>query len=96
MTRSLAAGLLSVILLAGAGCAGTRTQPVHDVHDHPMPAPALGLSRDQIGVEIAQATSGARWHLDAVEPGQMWATIEWLRSIATRSRAAKCWPSRVR
>jgi hypothetical protein len=81
MRRSLAFCVLSVILLAGAGCA--RTEPVFDVRDESIPAPAQGLPRNEIGRRISEAAARARWRVDAAEPGRLWATYDVGKHAAT-------------
>lgn len=77
----LAASLLVLVLLAG--CAGARLEPIHDVQAEPIPAPSRGLTRDQIGGSIVDAMAHARWHVDALEPGRLWATFDVIKHAAT-------------
>lgn len=63
-----AAMLLSATLLAAA-C--SRTAPVYNVQDRPIPVVAQKLSLDEIGQDIMSARRRRHWRMDPIGPGRM-------------------------
>ncbi len=60
--------LLAALLLVGA-C--SRTAPVYDVRDRPIPVVAQKLSLDEIGQNIMSAGRRRHWRIDPIGPGRM-------------------------
>ncbi len=60
--------LLAALLVVGA-C--SRTAPVYDVRDRPIPVVAQKLSLDEIGQNIMSAGRRRHWRIDPIGPGRM-------------------------
>jgi hypothetical protein len=89
MPRFFTAAVLGLILLAAAAC---KTETVYDVRDEPVPGPAQGLARDELGRKITEAVASAHWRIDAAEPGRLWATYDVGKHAAT---VAVAWSERT-
>jgi len=62
--------LLAVLIpLALAACAGT--QPIYDVHNHPIPAQARSLPLDRIESAIVDAGKARNWRFERIRPGEL-------------------------
>jgi hypothetical protein len=70
LVRSGFAALL-VVSAAITASACSRTRPVYNVQDHPIPAATRRLPVDQIGQTIMQAGRLRHWRMDPVGPGQI-------------------------
>jgi hypothetical protein len=65
----LTATLLLVVPLMTTAC--SKTRPVMNVEDHPLPPGAETLPLDQIGRSIAYGGEQAHWQIEPVAPGRM-------------------------
>ena len=70
-----ALALACVTLFAGAAQA-SRTEPVYNVQNHPIPIAVQKLSLDEIGRNIVQAGTPRHWRFEAIKPGEMNATYD--------------------
>ncbi|HKW55185.1 MAG TPA: hypothetical protein VJO12_15945 [Stellaceae bacterium] len=75
LVRSGFAALLMVgaVIMASA-C--SRTRPVYNVQDHPIPAATQQLPLDQIGQTIIQAGRLRHWRMDPAGPGQITGVLD--------------------
>lgn len=72
--RGFAALLILSAVIAASAC--SRTRPVDNVVDHPIPAATQRLPLDQIGQTIMQAGRLRRWRMDPAGPGQITGTLD--------------------
>lgn len=67
--RGFAALLIVSAVVTASAC--SRTRPVLNVQDHPIPAATQRLPLDQIGQAIIQAGRQRHWRMDPAGPGQI-------------------------
>jgi len=67
--RGFAALLILSAAIVVSAC--SRTQPVYNVLDHPVPVATQRLPLDQIGRAIMQAGRQHHWRMDPAGPGQI-------------------------
>ena len=71
--RGFAALMIGAVIMASA-C--SRTRPVYNVIDHPIPAATQRLPLDQIGQTIMQAGRRHHWRMDPAGPGQITGVLD--------------------
>jgi hypothetical protein len=57
-----------------SACFG-RLQPLYEVHSHPIPQKAQGLSLDKISMIVAGAGAKRNWLMDEIQPGRIRGTL---------------------
>src|SRR5690348_16399721 len=72
--RGFAALLILSAAIVVSAC--SRTQPVYNVIDHPIPAATQRLPLDQIGQTIMQAGRQRHWRMDPAGPGQITGVLD--------------------
>ncbi len=69
MRAKTAPAMLLLAMLLVEAC--SRTAPVYDVQNRPIPVVAQKLSLDEIGQNITSAARRRHWRVDPVGPGHM-------------------------
>ncbi len=69
MRAKTAPAMLLLAMLLVEAC--SRTAPVYDVQNRPIPVVAQKLSLDEIGQNITSAARRRNWRVDPIEPGRM-------------------------
>lgn len=64
------------LLLFSAGASASRTEPVYNVVNHPVPLPAQKLPLDQIGHIVVDSAIQYHWRIVPVGPNQLRATYD--------------------
>lgn len=64
------------MLLFSATVSASRTEPIYNVTNHPVPLPAQKLSLDQIGHIVIESALQYHWHIVPVGPNQLRATYD--------------------
>jgi hypothetical protein len=73
-TNVFAALLLFGAVVAVSAC--SRTAPVYNVQDRPIPVASQRLTLDEIGRNIVQAGRQYKWRMDPVEPGRITGVLD--------------------
>ncbi len=68
--------LVGAALLFGASACASRVEPIYNVVNHPVPAPAQKLSLAEIGRTIAAAAAQYEWRIVPVGPNEFRATYD--------------------